>query len=295
MEAEMKRPTIGDIARRAGLSKAAVSYALNGRPGVSEETRDRVSRIAHALGWRANTAALALSGERAGVVGLVLAGPVPWATVAGIERELAGDGVALLLAIADGAEAEETYQDWWATRRVDGVLVVDPKPDDHRLQLLHSLSVPTVMIGGSQLRIDPEPAYRNVIEHLNGRGHRRIGYVGKDPFLGAQLNHAQGEPLEAVRRLRDEVTAVVFGDPLNAVKVVAYAATLGLRVPADLAVVAWGDSPVCELVHPNVTAVRYDEAAHGAKAARLLLDQLKTGVAGQAVISSHELIVRGTT
>jgi DNA-binding LacI/PurR family transcriptional regulator len=95
--------------------------------------------------------------------------------------------------------------------------------------------------------------------------------------------------------LRDEVTAVLFGDPLNAVKVVAHAAVLDLRVPADLAVVAWGDSPVCELVHPNITAVRHDEAAQGAKAARLLLEQLKTGVAGQAVISSHELIVRATT
>lgn len=296
----MKRPTIGDIARRAGLSKAAVSYALNGRPGVSEETRDRVSRIAHALGWRANTAALALSGERAGAVGLVLAGPVPWATVAGIERELSGDGIALLLAIAEGPDAEETYQDWWATRRIDGVLVVDPKPGDHRIPLLHSLSVPTVLVGASQpgmsaLRIDPEPACRTVIGHLNERGHSAVGQMAEKPFLGTQLIHAHGEPLEAIRRLRGEVTAVVFDDPLNAVKVVAHAATLGLRVPADLAVVAWGDSPVCELVHPNVTAVRHDEAAQGAQAARLLLDQLRTGVAGEEQISSHELIVRGTT
>ncbi len=295
----MKRPTIGDIARRAGLSKAAVSYALNGRPGVSEETRDRVSRIAHALGWRANTAALALSGERAGAVGLVLAGPVPWATVAGIERELAGDGVALLLAIAEGPGAEETYQDWWATRRIDGVLVVDSKPDDHRIPLLHSLNVPTVLIGASQpgmsaLRIDPEPACRAVLGYLHERGHSAIGQIGEYPFLGAQLVHARGEPLEAVRRLRDEVTAVVFDDPLDAVKVVAHAAALDLRVPADLAIVAWSDSPVCELVHPNVTAVRHDEATQGAKAARLLLDQLKTGVAGEELISSHELLVRGT-
>jgi DNA-binding LacI/PurR family transcriptional regulator len=296
----MKRPTIGDIARRAGLSKAAVSYALNGRPGVSEETRDRVSRIAHALGWRANTAALALSGERAGVVGLVLAGPVPWAMVAGIERELASDGIALLLAIADLPEAEETYQDWWATRRVDGVLVVDTKPDDPRIPMLRGLNVPTVLIGGSQqgtsaLRIDPEPACRTVIDHLNERGHQAIGYVGDDPFLAAQLIHASGEPLAATRRLREEVTAVVYGDALNAVKVVAHAAMLNLRVPADLAVVAWGDTPVCELVYPNVTAVRHDEAAQGAMAARLLLDQLRTGVPGQGVTNSHELLVRGTT
>ncbi|MBP2321056.1 DNA-binding LacI/PurR family transcriptional regulator [Kibdelosporangium banguiense] len=296
----MKRPTIGDIARRAGLSKAAVSYALNGRPGVSEETRDRVSRIAHALGWRANTAALALSGERAGAVGLAITGPISWAVVAGIERELAGDGIALLLAIADGTNAEETYQDWWATRRVDGVLVVDPRPEDHRIPFLHNLNVPTVVIGDgrpgmSSLRIDPEPAYRKVIEHLTERGHQTIGHVGERKFGGAQVLHAQGEPLEAIRRLREEVTAVVFDDPLDAVKVVAHAAVLNMRIPDDLAIVAYGDVPVCELTHPGITAIRHDEAAQGAAAARLLLNQLRTGVAEQDVIGTHELIVRGTT
>ncbi|MET0237419.1 MAG: LacI family DNA-binding transcriptional regulator [Kibdelosporangium sp.] len=296
----MKRPTIGDIARRAGVSKAAVSYALNGRPGVSEETRDRVSRIAHALGWRANTAALALSGERAGVVGLVIAGPVPWATIEGIERELAGDGIALQLAITRGAEAEETYQDWWATRRVDGVLVVDPQLDDHRIALLHRLNVPTVLLnttepGMSGLQIDPRPAWSAVREHLARRGHRAIGYVGDQLSVGAELIQVHGEPLEAIRRLRGEVTAVVFDDVLAAVEVVAHAAALGLRVPADLAIVALGDAPVCRLVHPNITAVRHDETAQGATAARLLLDQLKTGQPGQAVIHTHELIVREST
>ena len=46
-----------DIARRAGVSQSAVSFALNGRAGVSEDTRDRVRRVAEELGWRPSTAA----------------------------------------------------------------------------------------------------------------------------------------------------------------------------------------------------------------------------------------------
>ena len=52
----MKRPTIIDIAREVGVSKAAVSYALNGRGGVSPETRDRILDVAADLGWRASSA-----------------------------------------------------------------------------------------------------------------------------------------------------------------------------------------------------------------------------------------------
>ncbi|MFD0776209.1 LacI family DNA-binding transcriptional regulator, partial [Streptomonospora algeriensis] len=57
----MRRPTIADIAQAAGVSKGSVSYALNGKPGVSEATRLRVLAIAEELGWAPSTAARALS------------------------------------------------------------------------------------------------------------------------------------------------------------------------------------------------------------------------------------------
>ncbi|MCE7008924.1 LacI family transcriptional regulator [Kibdelosporangium philippinense] len=280
----MKRPTIGDIARRAGLSKAAVSYALNGRPGVSEETRQRVSRIAHALGWRANIAALALSSERVGVIGLVVAGEVPWPVVRGIERELAVDGIVLQLAIAK--DAEETYQDWWASGRVDGMLLIDPVPNDPRIALLHKLSVPSVLVGASHPEMSavlPDTAgkCRQVTEHLTQRGHTRIAHIAAGP----------DEAVTATRDLKD-VTAVIYEDPMAAAKVVAH---VGLRIPADLAVVAWEDSAVCRMVRPEVTAVRHDHAADGSLAARLLLDQLNTGVPEHRVGGRDELVIRGTT
>ena len=74
-ETKRDRVTIRDIAERAGVSKVAVSYALNGQPGVSAATRERIVSIAEELGWYPNRAARALSGARTDACGLVLARP----------------------------------------------------------------------------------------------------------------------------------------------------------------------------------------------------------------------------
>jgi DNA-binding LacI/PurR family transcriptional regulator len=60
----LHRATIADIALRARVSKGAVSHARNGRPGISEVTRQRILKIADDLGWYPNSAARALSGAR---------------------------------------------------------------------------------------------------------------------------------------------------------------------------------------------------------------------------------------
>ncbi|MFD8142093.1 LacI family DNA-binding transcriptional regulator [Streptomyces sp. NPDC059708] len=152
-----RRPTIKDIARRAGVSESAVSFALNGRPGVSEETRARVRRVAEELGWRPNSAARALSGERSGAVGLVLARPAHTLgaeafflrLVSGVQEALSAAGTALLFQVVEDVEAEcAVYRRWWAERRVDGVLVVDPRTTDPRPALLTRLGLPAVVIGG---------------------------------------------------------------------------------------------------------------------------------------------------
>ena len=67
----MGRPTITDVATAAGVSKGAVSFALNGRPGISEETRRRILATAEDLGWTPSARARALSISRSHAVGLV--------------------------------------------------------------------------------------------------------------------------------------------------------------------------------------------------------------------------------
>src|SRR5215472_6804069 len=71
--ASRRRPTIDDVARRAGVSPALVSFAVNGRPGVAEETRTRILETANELGWRPSASARALTQARTRTIGLVLA------------------------------------------------------------------------------------------------------------------------------------------------------------------------------------------------------------------------------
>ena len=195
----MKRPTIADIARRAGVTKAAVSFALNGQPGVSAATRERILAIAAEIGFQPNSAARALSDGRAGAFGLIIDRPArtlgvePWFTqlISGIQAELSGDHTALLFTMAEDQDAEiALYRSWWAQRRVDGVFLVNLQIGDRRVGVLEELRMPAVVIGdpagaGSLPAIwqDDAAAIRAVVEYLAAAGHRRIARVTGPPRL----------------------------------------------------------------------------------------------------------------
>jgi DNA-binding LacI/PurR family transcriptional regulator len=195
----MKRPTIADIALRAGVTKGTVSFALNGRPGVSDATRDRILQIAEQMGWQPSRTARALSGGRAGVLGLVVDRPArtlgvePYfmQLISGIEGELSSRDIGLLLQVTEHADAQRaTYRRWWAERRVDGVFVVDLSVGDARTALLAELGMPALIVGGPQgldglpgLWNDGPAAVRAVVEYLAALGHRRIARVAGLPDL----------------------------------------------------------------------------------------------------------------
>ncbi|MGW0754610.1 LacI family DNA-binding transcriptional regulator [Streptomyces sp. NPDC002587] len=221
-----RRPTIKDIARRAGVSESAVSFALNDRPGVSQDTRARIRRVAEELGWQANSAARALSGERSGAVGLVLARPAHTLgvesfflqLVSGIQEVLSAARTALLFQVVEDIDAEcAVYRRWWAERRVDGVLVVDPRMTDPRPELLGQLALPAVMVGGepscnpsrdpsrpadtlSSVRADDAWAMAQVLDHLHGLGHRRIVHIAGLPGLAHTARRIESLRTEAARR-----------------------------------------------------------------------------------------------
>ncbi|WP_406049376.1 LacI family transcriptional regulator [Streptomyces virginiae] len=236
-----RRPTIKDIARQAGVSESAVSFALNGRPGVSQDTRARIRRVAEELGWQPNSAARALSGERSGAVGLVLARPAHTLgvesfflqLVSGIQEVLAAARTALLFQVVEDIDAEcAVYRRWWAERRVDGVLVVDPRTSDPRPALLEALGLPAVTIGEalpqedeggggidpaaagampaaaptarpavlSSVRADDAGAMAQVLEYLHGLGHRRIVHVAGLPDLAHTVRRMESLRTEAARR-----------------------------------------------------------------------------------------------
>ncbi|MFE2285139.1 LacI family DNA-binding transcriptional regulator [Streptomyces sp. NPDC059443] len=310
-----RRPTIKDIARQAGVSESAVSFALNDRPGVSKDTRARIRRVAEELGWQPNSAARALSGEQSGAVGLVLARPAHTLgvesfflqLVSGIQEVLAAGRIALLFQVVGDIDAEcAVYRRWWAERRVDGVIVVDPRTEDPRPALLEQLALPAVTVGETDppstlaaVRADDAGTMAEVLDHLYGLGHRRIAHVAGLPGLAhterrmrslsaearrlglgpgqvrsVPTDYSDAEGAAATRRLLAEPeppTAIVYDNDVMAVAGAAVAAELGIPVPGRLSIVAWDDSALCRVTHPRLTALVRDTAGFGRLAAEELL------------------------
>ncbi|WP_033819626.1 LacI family DNA-binding transcriptional regulator [Kitasatospora sp. MBT63] len=207
----MSRPTIADIAQRAGVSKGAVSFALNGRPGVSESTRQRILRVAQEMNWRPHSAARALGGARAGAVGLVLARPARTIGVepffaqllSGLQAGLSAHAVALQLMVVEDTAAEtEVYRRWASEHRVDGFILVDLQQRDPRIGVLEELGLPTVVLGGPghhgqlpSVWADDREAMLSIVDYLAALGHRRIAHLAGLPAF----QHTQ----RRIRALRD--------------------------------------------------------------------------------------------
>ncbi|GAB3280470.1 LacI family DNA-binding transcriptional regulator [Parasphingorhabdus pacifica] len=333
----MKRPTIVDIARRVGVSKAAVSYALNGREGVSAETRQQILDVAEQMGWRASNAARALSSDRTASIGFVFARPPEllrtepffMRLLVGMEQTLSEHGVSLQLALAADSETElATYRRWWAERRVDGMLLTDLRVSDPRPPLLRELGAPAVafgapgeMTGIPVLRSAELSDVRQIVDHLAAAGHRHIGHVlgswellhtrrrsaalreAIQDRLGTAVVAADGGYTErggvaATREVLESEprpSAVVYDNDVMAVAAAARAGELGVRVPDDLAIVAWDDSMLCRVVEPAVTAFDHDVVGDAATAVRQLLELIENGVADDVALSRRDLIVRASS
>ncbi len=187
------KPTISDVALRAGVSKGAVSFALNNRPGVSAGTRARILLAVDELGFTPSRAARALSSSRTFAFGLVLARRPEMLRadaffppfIAGVEQVIAPAGMSLMLRFVPDAAAEKVAYTELANGRVDGVIVTDIRRRDPRPALLTGLGLPAVTLNRPTKRLpiaavcmDDAPGVLAAMEHLIGLGHRRIAHVG---------------------------------------------------------------------------------------------------------------------
>ncbi len=191
----MKRPTIADIAQRAGVTKAAVSFALNGQPGVSAATRERILAIAQEIGFQPNSAARALTAGKAEAFGLVIDRPArtlgiePFfmQLVSGIQAELSAHQRHAAVhhgrgrrtprsrcTASGGRSAGWTACSWSTCRSTTG-----------GSRVLEELRMPAVVIGtplgsGTLPAVwqDDRAGVETVVRHLAGLGHRRIARVG---------------------------------------------------------------------------------------------------------------------
>ncbi len=183
--------TIKDVAERAKVSTATVSYVLNGTGTVTEATRQRVLAAIAELNYQPNYAARSLR-SRSRTLGVVLPllvarleDPVLAELLSGISEAAAAQGHYLLMATAAGDQNEaELAAQLMRTGRVDGVVLLDVLVDDERVRYLHAQRMPFVCAGTPPeglpcpfVRVDGRGGAQLAMQHLLGLGHRRIGLI----------------------------------------------------------------------------------------------------------------------
>jgi len=212
----MKRPTQTDVAHLAGVSRATVSYVLNGqadgRVPISDETRKRVLAAIEELGYEPDVQAQALRRGHTKAIGLIIPdirNPHYWETADGAEQEARAAGYHLLLSSADlnPEYGRDTFKDL-SGRRIDGLILMGPffQSEEARKTLSQFLKrgLPIVKIGKFPDTDCVVSGYdevtKQVMSHLLSLQHRRIGLIygvlpegGSLPAAGPLVEHEGGE------------------------------------------------------------------------------------------------------
>jgi len=191
------RPTLQEVAARAGVSRATVSRVVNGGAGVRASVQDRVRRAVDELGYRPNPAARALMTRRHDAVAVVVAEPEgrvfadPFFArqLRGISRELSSARMQLVLLLVAEAGDYAQVGGYLAAGHVDGALIFSLHRDDPLPAIVDRLGLPTVYggrpgwhgpgDGGGPLYVDADNlgGARMAVRHLVDRGRRQIAVI----------------------------------------------------------------------------------------------------------------------
>lgn len=302
--------TLHDVARLAGVAPITASRAVNTPDQVSDEVRQRVQQAIAATGYVPNRLAGGLASARSRLVAAVvptITGPVFLPTIQALTEALAERGYQLMLGQA-GYEGnrEDALLEAIIGRRPDGVVLTGIMHSTLGRQRLLGAGIPVVetwdltttpidmLVGFSHVDVG-----RAVAGYLHGKGRRRLAVVaGSDEraarragaFVAAAQAHGLREPLlrvvqapttlrsgrEALRELmrgRRKPDAVFCSSDLLALGVLTEAQALGLAVPADLAVVGFGDVDFSADTRPALTTVHINAAAIGRQAAHFIVER----------------------
>jgi DNA-binding LacI/PurR family transcriptional regulator len=186
---------IGEIARRAGVSRSTVSYALSGNRTVSEATKRRIQDVIDELGYRPNAAARALKEGRTRTLGLVI--PPAGGRLTYMQLEFVGsvmDAAARadldVLLSPSGGDHDRSFERIVTGRRVDGVILMEIRLDDPRVSRLQQAGMPFVTIGRIAqphetcwVDVDYATLIGRCVHHLADLGHRDIALINRSAEL----------------------------------------------------------------------------------------------------------------
>ncbi|MGY3568243.1 LacI family DNA-binding transcriptional regulator [Sinomonas sp. RB5] len=326
------RPTIYDVAQRAGVSKSLVSLVLRDAPHVSEARRDAVLAAIDELGYRPSRAASALASQRTRTVGVLIDDfHNPWFVelLAGLRSVL--DPAGYTASVADLALETASGRkpvDGFLAQHVDAIVIAaDLAPGT-----LERVGVPIVVAGTRELGArdagqavdvvagDDELGGRLATEHLLRLGHTRVAHLaghsgpgdarrrgyeaamlaaGLEPITtggGATTEAAGYSAAWALLDAHPGVTGIVAANDVMAVGALAALRERGLSVPADVSVVGHDDSPLAAYRYLALTSVDGHSADVGAATARALLRRLDSPDApAHRELLALDLVVRGST
>lgn len=305
--------SIHDVAALAKVSIKTVSRVVNDAPNVSAELRERVQAAVRELGYRPNQSARRLAGGRSFMIAYLYSNPAPGyisgiqSGAAARCREL-GYHLVVEPISPGGEERFDVLDRLVAALRPDGVLLVPPLSDDAAmLARLAELRLPCARIAGSvvgagfNIHTPERAAGRMVADHLIAHGHRRIGIITPPAKHRSALRRVEGfrdglaaaavpvdESLfvdggftfgsgiaagEALLALPEPPSAIFATNDDMALGVLTLAHQIGLRVPEDLSVVGFDDTPASLTSWPPLTTVRQPLEDMG----RAVIDALANG------------------
>lgn len=310
-----KRPTMADVARAAGVSKATVSRVLSGIEGsCTAETAAHVRETAERLGYVINSLAASLRNRKTRTIGLVIAdvsNPFFGALTSGVEASLADAGHSIILANSGNMEArEQSLVQILVEKQVDGIILAPSGSASDHVLAAHEQGVPVVLVDSSIpglavdcIGIDNHKAGRDATAHLVAQGHRRIAIVTGPlaasfdrerleghraalaeagiPFdeqlvLSADLHVAGGEQAMArLAALPDRPTGLFVLNNMMTLGVLVGLQKAGLRVPADLSLVAFDDQDWYSITVPPITAIANPAYEIGRRAGTLILQRAR--------------------
>lgn len=307
----MKRVTMADVAKEAGVSKSTVSQFLNGRfEYMGEETKKKIERAVRDLSYSPNVIARSLKQKRTSMIGIIVAN-----IVHGISTEVCQaiedycqkkDIHAIVCNAYDNPEKEKKYIDMLRARQVDGLIVFPSGGNKELYRQLEQEQYPIVFVDRkidnvnvSTIIVDNRRAMHRAVEHLIEKNHRSIalvtppvtaytrrerveGYIEalKENGLPFQEKNVKSAAYEAIVPAltymfsEDPPTALIAANDLSFMEVMKFAKEKRLKIGTDLAVIVFDNIEFADIYEPAITTISQPAYEMGTKAAELLFQQI---------------------
>ena len=325
--------TIHDVAKRAGVAPITVSRVINNSGYFSEATRERVEAAIAELGYIPNRLARGLRTKRTNTLALIMTditNPFFTTVARGVEDTAGEAGYTVTYCNTDESEAkEQKYLDLLIQQQVDGILLVPAGSTPDSVKFVQKHGTPVVVLDrrlpGAEtdsVRCDSEEGAYQLVRFLLDLGHRRIAMFGgpegvstaEDRLVGyrqamaeaaledisdlvqaGSFTQASGyEMAKQAISITPRPTAIFAANNFIAIGALKALQDYGLKVPEDLALVAFDDLPQALVAFPFLTVVVQPAYKMAQEATKLLLTRLNddTRREYQEIVLPTELIVR---